>query len=457
MASTLFDANNSSTTNLTAGSTFTGTATSALGVFSIVTILSCDQTCVVHVFQSGDGSNFDVTDTFAYIPGKSFGIVTQVVGKSYKIQVTNSGAVTTTTLRLETLRQDTSNTLPRALDTFGNLKTSLNGLYDQFGYQGSFCPRRQLWVAEATHLVGSTFNASQSDTNFWTVTNSGTGSVADIGTTTTAVATLSSGTANSGFGQLHSVSVAGFLLGSANKFLAFCRLTATTVANTTRVWGVLNDSSNVTPLDGYYFSVSGTGALSVNSVKNGSVTSVASGSFNGSVSQFVMDTNLHTYEILYGSFGAQFLIDAVLIHAMSPVATPTLTNTLNLQVYAWSANSASGTTSATLQVSNAAIHRIGRPASESLSKSFQTAASGTTTLKLGPGLVTRLIIGVQANANTIILYDNTTNSGTQLFNSGAITKNNPLAPVSIDLGDMPFFTGLTLNLSGSASVTVVYK
>ena len=455
MASTLFDSNNSSTVNLTSGGTFTGTNTLSLGIFSIVTMLECDQTCTVYIDQSGNNINFDVTDTFYYVPGKPFGIVTQAIGKAYRVRVTNNGAVTTTTFRLTSFRQDSSNTLPRALDTFGNLKMSINGLYDQFGFTGQFCPRRQLSVEEPSHLAGTSFG-STTDTNFWTVANSGAGSGADAGTTTAGVATLTSGTANSGYGQINSVRTAHFYTGSPDRFLSFCRLTETAVANNSRVWGAMTTSAAHTPTDGYYFSVSGTGVLSVNVSKGGSVTTVSSGSFNGNISQFILDTNVHAYEIIYGSFGAYFIIDGILVHnASNTSAAPALTNTLQLQIFAWSANSASGTASAVLQISGSSIYRLGKATSASAS-AYINATVVAQVLKIGPGRVHRVVFGAQPNATTVTLWDNTTNSGTTLWSSGALGKG-AISPLSLDFENMPFFTGLTVSASGTNPFTVVYE
>ena len=455
MASTLFDSSNSSTANLTSGGTFTGTGVSALGVFSIVVMLSCDQVCAVFVDQSGDGTHYDVTDSFVYVPGKPFGIVTQVVGKLYRVRVTNSGSVTTTTLRLETFRQDTSNTLPRTLDSLGNLKTSVQGLYDQDGFPGRFDPQARLAVAEATKLVGEAFTSTV-DTNFWTVANSGAGSVANTGATTANYATLTSGTANSGYGSLTSVRQAWFVPNFPLDFHSYVTLTSVAVANSTRAWGAMNLNASTPPgiTDGFYFSVNGSGTLSVNAANAGSVTSVASGSFNGNMSQFILDTNQHHYDIILGVFGAYFIIDGVLAHFIKQTTAP-LTSTFTLKASAYSENSASGTASATLQVGKLGIARLGLL--KNAPKSYQTsAATAATVLKRGPGLLHKLLFGFQTAGGDVALYDNTAASGTLLFDAGTLAKNTN--PFFIDFGDTPFFTGLTLVVAAATNpVTVIYE
>ncbi len=293
---TIPDANNSSNVNLASGATFTGTKTS-ISQFGLVTImLNSDQVCTVFVDQAGDNTNFDVTDSFSYIPGVPFSIPVQISAQGYRVRVTNNGSVTTTTFRLESIAIPIGSAIPRSLDTFGNLKVGINSLKDQYGFSGQFDIARQLSVETPNELVGSAFISA--DANFWTLSNTGTGSGANIGSTTAGVATLTSGTANSGNGQIISVKTAQFIVGSPHRYLGFVRLTATAVANTTRSWGAFTVSAAATPADGFYFSVNGTGVLSVNSIKGGSVTSVASGSFNGTISQFATDTNTHTYEII---------------------------------------------------------------------------------------------------------------------------------------------------------------
>lgn len=60
------DTNNSSVANLSATQTFTGLATSTLGIVGIQVSLKTDQDCVVYIDQSPDGVNWDVVDSFLY-------------------------------------------------------------------------------------------------------------------------------------------------------------------------------------------------------------------------------------------------------------------------------------------------------------------------------------------------------------------------------------------------------
>jgi hypothetical protein len=233
-----------------------------------------------------------------------------------------------------------------------------------------------------------------------------------------------------------------------------------TVANTTRSWGVFNLSGSVTPQDGFYFSLDGSGVLSVNSVNGGSVNSIASGSFNGLVSAYVVDTNQHHYDIFFGAFGAYFLVDGILLHYIKPTTAP-LISTFTLKASAFSANSASGTASATLQSSMLAISRLGKLENAPRSLYFSaTNSTGGAAAKIGPGLVHKLVIANTASSSQIVLYDGTTNgttiTGTVLWDSGGIGSTT--SPFYIDFGSMPFYTGLVFLLEGhAANVTLLYE
>lgn len=445
------DVNNTSAVNLSSGATFIGTATNITNFDAVQIMLFTDQPCQVFVDQSQDGTNWDLTDNFIYIVGKPFGVPVQSMNTFVRVRVTNVGPSTTTVFRLTTLLTPITSVLPRALDNLGNLKVSINGLYDQFGFHGQFDQDNNLAVEQPYQLVGAAFIDSTIDTNFWTVANSGAGSGANVGVTTVGIATLTSGTANNGYGKLSSVRLARFVPGQANRHRFYGRLTGLSVANTTRAWGPVT-LSTTTPQDGFFFSVDGSNVLSVNSCKAGVVTSVASGSFNGNMNQYIVDTNYHGWEISYTSSAAYFLVDGVLIHTIK-ATTVSLLNVFDLPINVWCVNSASGTSSAVLQVLNTSIYRLGRPETSPKSNYFSTATTGTT-LKIGAGLLHKLIVSnIPANGQ-VILYDNTAASGTILFDTGGMSGTTQ--PFFLDF-DIPFFTGLEVVIVHNLNVAVVYE
>src|SRR5208282_2877558 len=292
----------------------------------------------------------------------------------------------------------------------------------------------RMLVDEPYRLAGPAFIGTNTDTNFWSVANSGAGSGADVGTTTTSIASLVSGTANSGYGKITSLPFSRFVPGSPNHFKAYMRLTATAVANTTRAWGCVT-LSTVAPQDGFFFAVSGAGVLSVNGYAGGSPTfSVASGSFNGNVTSIALDANLHIYEISYSTSFVYFFVDAVLIH-LAQATTVLLANTLNLPINAWSANSASGTATATLQAWNMSTYRYGNNKTAPRGQYFSAATAGTV-LKYGAGELHTLVIANTPSSGQVTLYDNTTVTGTPIFDTGGMSSTT--TPFYLDFGDLPF-------------------
>jgi hypothetical protein len=96
------DTLNSSTANLSASQTFTGTSASTLGVAGIQVSLKTDQNCYVYVDQSPDGFNWDIVDTYTYytrMGGNGWTI--QAVNSYVRVRVTNTGTSATTYFRLQ--------------------------------------------------------------------------------------------------------------------------------------------------------------------------------------------------------------------------------------------------------------------------------------------------------------------------------------------------------------------
>lgn len=441
---------NSSTSNLNASATFTGTSTATAGINGIQVTLKTDQNCTVYVDQSSNGSNWDIVDSFHYnVIKDNFSTTVQVVSSYFRVRVTNLSSTTATTyFRLQTVVRPVVEPLPRSTYD-GSLLTSVYGLRDDFGFSGEFTPMRDLKTVMPIRLVGTTYRASI-DANFWTAATSGAGSAATI---SNAVGTVTSGTANSGYGQISSVRVARFIFAHPLQFRGIFKLSATTTAHNTVYFGAYSVSTT-TPQNGVYFSVDQNGLLSVNCVSGGTPNSVSSGSFNGDVSEYALDTNAHAYEIIYFTAGAWFFIDDVLIHKFTPISS-ILYQSLNVGINYSSVNDASGTTSRSLECWNAIIQRLGRDLTAPTSK-YQTGTTAGLTLKIGSGDLHGIVISNVTNNAVVTLYDNTAASGTVLFNSGPMTNNT--TPFSVNFWGIPFFTGLTLVISAAnCDVTIAYE
>lgn len=304
-----------------------------------------------------------------------------------------------------------------------------------------------------TRMVGTMFGAAI-DTSFWTVANNGAGSSAAIGTGATAgIVLLASGTGNNGYGSLVSVRHARFLFAMPNLYRVAIRLVATSAANCTRIWGACNITAGNPPTlnNGYYFSHDGAGNLSVNcKVAGQSAVSVSSGSFNGNALTYVVDTNVHAYEILYFVMGVWFFVDGVLIHKFTPT-TLTLSNDLDVHCFSESVNSAGGTVNGTLEIWAASIYRIGKL--ETNSTYYHISGNAATwVIRQGSGILRKLIFN-NTSGTSFILYDNTAGSGAVI---GTFTTASAI--LGSQAWDLSFQNGLTIVTTGNGlDLTVVYE
>jgi hypothetical protein len=339
----------------------------------------------------------------------------------------------------------------RIFDSSGNAFSRANplpaSLHDAAGNSATFTAQGALRAATANRIVGSIFEDAV-DANFWALANSGTASAAAIGS---GICTLTSGSDAAGYGQVQSVNKARFIFATLNEYRGLVRVPVLAVADCTRRWGDITTSATTTPLNGFYFEVSGAGVLSVNHVSDGSVTSAASGSFNGTVDSYTLDTNVHAYEVLYFQASAQFYVDGVLVHTFTPGAAP-LCELWHHNATATCINGGTGGVSGVLQVYAHTIQRIGEINTASKSK-YNTGTTAATVLKIGPGSVHGILLSAIGNNSAVTLYDNTAASGTVLFASGAMPNNT--TPLNLGGLDLPFEIGLTLVVATTSSDVVV--
>lgn len=439
--------------NLAVNASFTGASgSSTLNVNAIQISLKTDQLCRVYIDQSGDNSNWDITDNYLYKPSESFGITVQAISAYFRIRLTNIGSTTTTFIRLDTVLCPVVEALPRSLDQYGNLRTTTIGLKDNFGFQGQYTPMRDQKICQPFRLIGTSFG-STIDTNFWSATNSGTGSAAGV---SAGIATLASGTSNNGYGQITSVRDARFIFAHPNQWRGAVRIPTVTVAGNIRRWGAYSFSVPTTLIDGFYFELSSTGVLSVNSINNGGTpVSVSSGSFNGDVANYTLDNNIHAYEIIYFVMGAWFYIDNVLVHKFSPTTVPMVAS-YNLPSTTTSINSASGTVSGTIEVWASMILRLGNSISQPKHTWFPLGTTTGLQLKLGSGNIRNIYIGRPLNGAVITLSDSTSVATPVIWSFTA--NNNSPQIMDISLDNIPFRDGLRLTVSGAnAEVFVAYE
>ena len=212
-------------------------------------------------------------------------------------------------------------------------------------------------------------------------------------------------------------------------------------------------SSNVFVVqDGALFQADGaTPTLTCTLYKNGTPTDVPFNSHLGST--YVLNTDIHTYEIYYTNTRVFFVIDGEPLATYS-ASTTGWTSTMHMQIFADNVNSGN-TTTTTLGLRNAAVHRLGPSASAPITK-YLTAAT-LTVLKYGPGNVKNIMINTWANGATIDVYDSIASASGQIL-STTLTKGtggnvNPI----LTCIDTDFQTGLTITMTGTLNITVNYE
>jgi hypothetical protein len=429
------DSNNISTTNLSASETFTGTATSTLGIVGIQVSLKTDQNCYVYVDQSPDGTNWDIVDMYVYNTRTGGdGWTVQAVNSYVRVRVTNIGTLTTTYFRLQLALCPIVESVPRSLNMYGNLKVGIENFSDHYGFSVENTPMDEMRVVEPFRLAGSTFIGNTIDSNFWTVTNTSGGTTTQSG----CQSTLSTNTSANGATVLQSVVRARYTGGSSNRFRGQIRLGDVGETNNVRRWGMFDGT------DGAYFKLNGT-VLSVNTMKGGIETSVVSTNWNGDIIIPTI-TNVNTYEIYITNAKVYYSINGNLVHTSSFLTT-TWTNTTNLNVRIDNINSGDLSTNHNIEVRVATIYRLGKETTAP--RYYYTSANDTYVLKYSAGILHK--IDVLDNAGTIYVYDNTAGSGKII----SIIDSSKV--VGTLFFDVEFSNGLTIVTALGAKITVIYE
>lgn len=460
----IIDTNNSTISALNAGVTFTGTGTDITGFNMIQVQVFSNVASATNGFQiqfSTNGTNWDeITQRTYYTTGSGESYWFSPRGQYFRIVYTN-GVTNQTTFRLKTIlkrNQFPGGSVP-VTDPVG--RTNHGIIVRSIGIgkvQGSdsssdfrdirVTPVGHTIVEETTRLIGVLFSSS-TDTYFWTTANNGAASAAGVAT---GFATITSGTANSGYGDIITNRRARFLFVQPNLYRAAVRLTANAVAANTRIWGAMDVTAGNPPTQnaGYYFKYNGdTSTLSVCTMNATVENCVASGSFNGDYPSYTVDTNVHAYEIVYFLMGAWFSVDGKYLHKFSPT-TAMLSSEMNLKSFAISQNGAGGTTSGSLELWSSSILRYGKE--NSVPRYFNITGAGTFTLKKSMGNLRDVIVNTKAGgAATLIIYDNTSAAGTII---GTADLNLPIGQLTYNT---EFQTGLTVVTSAACDITVVYE
>ena len=451
------DAGNSSTANIAIGGSFTGAWASTLGVAALQYTFVASQPCIVYVEQSTDGFSVDDQRQFYYNPLAGIGNANQCVlalGALWRVRVVNIGAGVATGVRLYSVLCPIAPPDPVALDPYGNKRSACYGQYDHYGDELRISPHGFADTSEPYRLVGTMFGtvAEGIGSLFWGTATNGSGAAAIA---TPGVVTLSTGVTNPSHAQIQTSRVGRYINLNAHRFYGRVDLPVVTVAGSSRFWGSFTSAGAPTlaPVDGYTFDVDAAGALNLSCWVGGSRVgrTVASGSFNGDVNQYVLNNNSHAYEIVWTVNKARFIVDGVLLHTFTGTTSP-LSGTQHLPVTFL----ARGTgTNATLNAWSGSITRLGRNSTSPKWQHFAAANAGTA-LKRGPGSVHRVVFDSGANVAGLTLYDtySAPAAGNMITNLGLAANVNP---TTLEFG-LDFYTGLWVVITGNTpDVTVIYE
>ena len=429
------DPNNSYDGTLASGATWTGTASSTLGVVGLQFSMICDQNCTVYVEQSPDGTNWDIRDTYEYITDiYGNGWTTQALNSYVRVLVQNDGTMSASTFRCQMALCPMVEALPRSLTDDGRLKTETHIKCDANDRQVFVSRQRELTTSPVFRLVGSSIHGTDYDTSFWLSGGINGGTVVIDGEVK-----MNTSTNVAGASTWSSVAKARYVTGSDNLFRGQARLITPPVAGNYRRFGAY------TSTDGFFYQVSGT-TFGIGHRRKGTETIIENGSFNGRYGpSLLLDLSTKEFEIEYGVAGAKWYVAKKLLHEID-VTTDPLSDVFNLPVYVENVNTGSAVDNEQ-HIYNLSIFRIGELQTYNRSKYIST--NTTTICKLGAGRLHRVI--VTDNAGRITLYDSKTATGTII---AVIDASRVFGSIEFSTS---FSNGLTIVTAGGSKVSVIYE
>jgi len=427
--------NNYTDTNLASGATFTGTADETFGINGIQVYHFADRDCIIYIDQSLDATNWDICDTFECLANNACSRTFASVAPYYRARVTNTDLSATTALRFATGMAPVISTLPRSLtdDDRVKVESTITGKINSDRHAW-ISPTNTLNVNENSGIVGTNFDGTLKDPNFWTETVTGSGAV-----TQTGEIKLTTGVTANSTAKYNSVRSGRFVVGSALIFTGAYKFNDALVADNIRRCGAYDVD------EGFFFELDGL-TLNVGSRKVTVDTLISSGDFNGIYGpNFIIDPAVYyKLDIEWTPIGAFYYINNKLLHkSVGGHLTKRLTQPITFE----NINSNGNIIDVTFDCLGVVISREGKLRTASTYKYISGAAN--TLCKVGAGDLHS--INVTNNSGSVTVYDGTSAAGI------IITTIDSLKVQGSFLFDAPFSTGLFIVTTGSAIITVTYE
>ena len=430
---------NVSTANLSAGESFIGSSELMLGASTIQFFASSNVKTRVTV-QQGVDENFTsnvIEDYWDVLPNTPFASFVSSVSPYSRLKVTNTDTVASSAFVCAMGLTPVFSVLPRALTDDNRLmvETTIAGR-ENIERLVFVSPINSMNVNTNTRLVGTNFDGTVKDTNFWTEYVSGSGSVVQDG----GEVQLNTGTTANSYASYRSVQRARYVVSRPMRFLGYFALTSVPVSGNVRRIGAYDDD------DGFFFQMNGL-TFQIGSRRGGVDTLVDNGTLNGNYG-LTWNPALDQYyklEIEYGGQGAVFYVNGTKLHKL-PAGhwTNNLTLPASMQCYNFDGQD----TDCSFDCLGNVIFGQGEFSTSPTYKYINGAVTNQV-LKRGAGLFRRILNN--DNAGTITVRDGVDATGTII---AQVSLAKVLGTLEFDVG---FNEGLVITTTGAAVATIIYE